>query len=119
VRFTNYTTRDGLVQDNAAHLADDPDGNLWIGSWRGLMRIRKADLKDHHPGSGGRLPCLTLTVNDGMFSQMCSGGAQSAMVWGAAGDGARVVGEIVGEPNAARCQGPPGGGAVGTGIRRA
>lgn len=83
--FTSYTTRDGLGHNNAQHLADDPEGNLWIGSSRGLMRLRKADLNAWVPGGGRLLPCQTLTVNDGMFSQLCSGGTQPALAWDASG----------------------------------
>ncbi|HEY6320025.1 MAG TPA: two-component regulator propeller domain-containing protein [Thermoanaerobaculia bacterium] len=39
-RFRGYTSRNGLLQDELAGLAEDRDGNLWVGTRsHGLMRI--------------------------------------------------------------------------------
>jgi signal transduction histidine kinase/ligand-binding sensor domain-containing protein len=39
-RFCGYTSRNGLLQDELAGLAEDRDGNLWVGTRsHGLMRI--------------------------------------------------------------------------------
>jgi signal transduction histidine kinase/ligand-binding sensor domain-containing protein len=39
-RFRGYTNRNGLLQDELAGLAEDRDGNLWVGTRsHGLMRI--------------------------------------------------------------------------------
>jgi len=39
-RFHGYTSRNGLLQDELAGLAEDRDGNLWVGTRsHGLMRI--------------------------------------------------------------------------------
>ena len=39
-RFRGYTSRNGLLQDELVGLAEDRDGNLWVGSRaHGLMRI--------------------------------------------------------------------------------
>jgi signal transduction histidine kinase/ligand-binding sensor domain-containing protein len=39
-RFRGYTSRNGLLRDELAGLAEDRDGNLWVGSRsHGLMRI--------------------------------------------------------------------------------
>jgi signal transduction histidine kinase len=39
-RFQGYTSRNGLLQDELAGLAEDRDGNLWVGTRsHGLMRI--------------------------------------------------------------------------------
>jgi signal transduction histidine kinase len=80
-RFTTFTTRDGLANNVTGHFTDDAAGNLWIGSVRGLMRISKAALHTYSAGQARPLPCLTLTVSDGMFSQICSGGTQPVMAW--------------------------------------
>ena len=84
-RFTTFTTKDGLRNNIAGHFTDDKEGNLWVSSVCGLMRLSKAGLDAYSPGQGLPLSCLMLTVSDGMFSQLCSGGAQPNMAWDAEG----------------------------------
>ncbi len=55
-RFTEYTTRDGLSSNVVYALAEDDQGNLWIGTEVGLSRLRKGQFtvygkKDGLPAS--------------------------------------------------------------------
>jgi len=38
-QLTRYTTREGLASDRVQCLAEDPGGDMWIGTLRGLNRI--------------------------------------------------------------------------------
>ena len=38
-QLTRYTTREGLASDRVQCLAQDPGGDMWVGSLRGLNRI--------------------------------------------------------------------------------
>jgi len=39
-RVSQFTTKDGLASDAAAHVYQDRDGNLWVGTLGGLERFR-------------------------------------------------------------------------------
>lgn len=41
-RFVSYGTKDGLPTDVLFSLAEDKDGNIWMGSESGLSRMNKA-----------------------------------------------------------------------------
>jgi signal transduction histidine kinase/ligand-binding sensor domain-containing protein/CheY-like chemotaxis protein/HPt (histidine-containing phosphotransfer) domain-containing protein len=49
-RFTAYTRRDGLPEESVFALLADPDGSLWIGTRRGISRLRGARIE---PGPAG------------------------------------------------------------------
>ena len=51
-RFRHFTTEQGLPTNNVAELAEDNDGNLWVGSYAGLMRLAPKGLTafDQHDG---------------------------------------------------------------------
>ena len=44
--FTYYTTKEGLSHNNVWSLFEDKWGDIWIGTEKGLNRIRKSDNKE-------------------------------------------------------------------------
>jgi signal transduction histidine kinase/ligand-binding sensor domain-containing protein len=44
--FTRITTQQGLPDNSITQLLDDGDGNLWAGTYAGLFRASKKDLKN-------------------------------------------------------------------------
>jgi signal transduction histidine kinase len=78
-RFQNgswmlFSTRDGLSTDNIGYLLEDGIGSLWIGSYEGVMRIRKTSLADYTDGTAKIVNCRTF------LTQECALGAQPAAI---------------------------------------
>jgi ligand-binding sensor domain-containing protein/signal transduction histidine kinase len=71
-RFTHFTTQDGLADNVVGGLLDDLRGNLWLSSQNGILRVsRQALAEGRRP-----IPCLSLSVGDGLSTPMCSGAGQ-------------------------------------------
>jgi signal transduction histidine kinase len=68
--FTSTTA--GLSNDDIGSLAEDAVGNLWIGSFEGLVRIPKKSFEEVQSGSAETLTCRTFLTRE------CSAGAQPA-----------------------------------------
>ena len=69
----------GLASDNIGYLIDDDAGNLWLGSYEGLLRVGKKSLADFAAGA-------VKTVSGRTFlTRECSAGAQPAAVRTSAG----------------------------------
>jgi signal transduction histidine kinase len=64
----------GLANDDIGSLTEDMAGNLWIGSYEGLVRVEKRSLADVSAGRAKVLACRTF------LSRECSAGAQPAAV---------------------------------------
>ena len=73
------TVAGGLASDSIGYLVDDAAGNLWLGSYEGLMRVEKKSLADFAAGTARAVSCRTFLTRE------CSAGAQPAAV--RAGDG--------------------------------
>lgn len=71
-RWTTYAASDGLASDDVLYLAEDDLGNLWIGSYEGLMRAAKQSLVDFAANPGRKISCRTFLTRE------CSAGAQPA-----------------------------------------
>ena len=73
--WTICSTRNGgLVTDSIGYLIDDEVGNLWIGSYEGLVRVEKKSLADFASGA-------VKTVSGRTFLTLeCSAGAQPAAI---------------------------------------
>ena len=72
------TTREGLASNGINYIIEDDLGCLWIGSNRGLMRIRKKALNDFAAGTGDFVPCAVYGERDGLPASECTPGAQPA-----------------------------------------
>ena len=75
-KFTAYTTKDGLADNVVGGILDDTEGNLWLSSQNGILRVNKRVLSQYEAGVSPPLPCLSLSVGDGLTTQMCSGSGQ-------------------------------------------
>ena len=64
------STLNGLANDDILSLAEDDAGNLWIGSYEGLVRVEKKSLDDVAAGVTKALSCRTFLTRE------CSAGAQ-------------------------------------------
>lgn len=77
-RFTRYTTRDGLPDENVSQILEDDRGRLWLGTHRGIARIKKSELRAFVPDSQQMLPFITYGKSDGLPAMECPGGSQPA-----------------------------------------
>jgi signal transduction histidine kinase/ligand-binding sensor domain-containing protein len=68
------TIHGGLTSDSIGYLADDDAGNLWLGSYEGLLRVEKKSLADFAAGRTKTVACRTFLTRE------CSAGAQPAAV---------------------------------------
>ncbi len=70
------TLNGGLASDSIGYLLDDEAGNLWLGSYEGLLRVEKKSLADFAAdfaaGSIKTVACRTFLTRE------CSAGAQPA-----------------------------------------
>ncbi len=66
------TVHGGLASDSIGYLIDDADGNLWIGSYEGLLRVDKKSLAAFAAGTVPVISCRTFLTRE------CSAGAQPA-----------------------------------------
>jgi signal transduction histidine kinase/ligand-binding sensor domain-containing protein len=72
--WTRYSMRDGLNTDNIGYLIADETGNLWLGSYEGVMRAEKKSLNDLAAGSTKIISCRTFLTRE------CAVGAQPAAI---------------------------------------
>jgi ligand-binding sensor domain-containing protein/signal transduction histidine kinase len=75
-RFTFFTTQDGLADNVIGSILEDGRGNLWLGSANGILCVNKEALRGYKAGAGAPLPCLSLSVGDGLATRQCSGSGQ-------------------------------------------
>ncbi len=66
------STQNGLANDDIGSLAEDDAGNLWLGSYEGLVRVGKSSIADVLSGAAKTLACRTFLTRE------CSAGAQPA-----------------------------------------
>jgi ligand-binding sensor domain-containing protein/two-component sensor histidine kinase len=79
-RWTNYAASDGLASDDIGYLIGDDFGNLWTGSYEGLMRVRKKSLNDFADGKINSISCRTFVETDGLPTRECTAGSQPAAI---------------------------------------
>ncbi len=75
-----FSTRDGLASNSLGYIFGDNDGNLWIGSNRGLMRIAKTSF-----GQTNSFFCRVYGWDDGLPTRECSSGSQPSAIRSADG----------------------------------
>jgi signal transduction histidine kinase/ligand-binding sensor domain-containing protein len=83
-RFENgvwqpFSMTNGLASNIIGYIIGDSQGNLWIGSNRGLMRIEKKSFAESHF-------CRVYGKADGLPARECSSGSQPAAVRGRTGE---------------------------------
>ncbi|MES1180700.1 MAG: two-component regulator propeller domain-containing protein, partial [Verrucomicrobiota bacterium] len=72
--WTHYSTRNGLATDNIGYLVEDGSGDLWLGSYEGIMRLGKKSLNDFAAGGAKNIVCRTFLTRE------CAEGAQPAAI---------------------------------------
>ncbi len=77
-KWTRFSTTNGLASDSISYVIEDDDGDLWIGSNLGLMRIQKKSLDDFAGGKINAIFCRTYGKTDGLPTRECSAGSQPA-----------------------------------------
>ena len=77
-RFVHYTTRHGLFDDFISRILEDDQGNLWMGSNRGIFRVGRHELDDFADGRVRSITSISYGVADGMPVSGCNGGGQPA-----------------------------------------
>ena len=80
-KWTSFSTRDGLASNIIGYIIGDDQGYLWIGSNRGLMRIKRDSLTNGEP-----FFCRVYGRNDGLPTRECSSGSQPAAIHGSNGE---------------------------------
>src|SRR5207247_9691737 len=64
LKWTPYSTEDGLISNHLSYLAEDSEQYLWIGSNAGLMRISKKELNDFAHGVRKSVACRPYGMED-------------------------------------------------------
>jgi len=73
-QWTTYAAKDGLAADDIGYLIEDDLGNLWIGSYEGLMRVDKKSLAEFAADKSKAISCRIFLTRE------CSAGAQPAAI---------------------------------------
>jgi ligand-binding sensor domain-containing protein/signal transduction histidine kinase len=71
-RFTRFTPRDGLPSEHVSQILEDDEGQLWLGTRKGIARVRKSGL------AAGSPDFITYGKADGLPALECSEGNQPA-----------------------------------------
>jgi signal transduction histidine kinase/ligand-binding sensor domain-containing protein len=78
-KFSAITTQQGLADNIVSHIYECRQGYFWMGSNRGIVRVKKTDLNDVADGTIDRLHSYMYGTNDGMFSPETNGGFQPSI----------------------------------------
>ncbi|MEY4918466.1 MAG: hypothetical protein RL616_2379, partial [Verrucomicrobiota bacterium] len=73
------STLNGLANDDIGSLAEDAAGNLWVGSYEGLVRVEAKSIAAVSAGTAKALACRTFLTRE------CAAGAQPAALRAADG----------------------------------
>lgn len=76
--FHQVTTREGLPDDTVCQIVADKAGMFWLGTYRGIVRLKVKDAVAVMEGRMPRLECRRFGVADGMPVAQCSAGRQPA-----------------------------------------
>ncbi len=78
-KWTLYSTsKGGLISNSIDYLIEDGQGNLWIGSNFGLMRVAKKEMNDFAQGLTTSVACRAYGTPEGLPTSECTGGSQPA-----------------------------------------
>ncbi|WP_421773438.1 two-component regulator propeller domain-containing protein [Gracilimonas sp.] len=70
------TTTDGLFDNVVSHIVEDEYGYFWMGSNRGISRVKRKDLVEYLDGNADTFVFDSFGSNDGMNSAETNGGFQ-------------------------------------------
>ncbi|MCX6896951.1 MAG: hypothetical protein NTZ16_15995, partial [Verrucomicrobia bacterium] len=77
-RFVRYASEQGLPDNVICQILDDGEGQLWIGSQKGIIRAAKSELNAFAEGITKSINCTSYGRFDGLPSLECSGNYQPA-----------------------------------------
>ncbi len=77
-RAVAITAGQGLINENLHTILEDDAGNLWISTNHGIMRVPIEELLDVFAGRADRIRPTVFGHEDGMRSEECNGGFQTA-----------------------------------------
>ena len=109
-QWTQYTTREGMFDDDVWAIEDDGRGYLWLSSNKGLVRVAKQDLNDFAAHRLRSVRYRAFGTADGLANTEFDGGTGNGSAH--SGDGklffANIGGLVVVEPEHTDVsQGPP------------
>jgi signal transduction histidine kinase/ligand-binding sensor domain-containing protein len=84
-QFTRYTVEQGLPNDVICQILPDRLGNLWLGTYGGIVRVSKAELNAAARAPSNSIAWATYGRLDGLTSLECAGGYQPSGWLGADG----------------------------------
>ena len=74
------TRASGLFDNVVSHLVEDDAGNFWLGSNRGISRVRKDDLNAYFAGALMQVQTYSYSNSDGLKSAETNGGFQPNVI---------------------------------------
>ena len=77
-KFVVYTTKEGLFDDTVLAILEDNNNNLWMSCNKGIFSVNKNELLNIAKGKSEKIKSVSYGIEDGMKSQECNGGFQSA-----------------------------------------
>jgi AraC-like DNA-binding protein len=66
---TSYTTAHGMTTNFIYQFLEDSQGNFWLMSNSGILRVSKSELNRMARGSINKVNCISFGISDGMKSQ--------------------------------------------------
>lgn len=75
-KFTRFKTSDGLPSDNVNQILEDANGQLWLGTGAGIVRVAKSELDDFARGGKTAPNFVTYDKSDGLPALECYGGSE-------------------------------------------
>lgn len=66
--LTSYTTAAGMTSNILYQVLEDQQGNFWITSDSGILRVGKSELNRFAAGETDKINCTTLGISDGLKS---------------------------------------------------
>jgi ligand-binding sensor domain-containing protein/AraC-like DNA-binding protein len=67
-KFVSYTTADGMTSNFIYQLLEDEQGNLWMMSDSGVLKVNKEELIEFANGRIAKINCISFGISDGMES---------------------------------------------------
>lgn len=72
-RFTRFTTKEGLPDNNIYEILEDREGKFWIGGKQGVFFLDRRALDDFADGMGSAIDYRLFNESDGMTGSECRG----------------------------------------------
>jgi len=66
--ITSYTTTQGMTTNFLYQFLEDPQGNFWLMSNSGILRVSKHELNRFASGDTDKINCISFGISDGMKS---------------------------------------------------